>query len=926
MSTYPITKEEILEATRGGLDIILAYYPQAAPGIEKKHHKFKLREEKTASANIRQLPDGNWVVTDFGGDQVKRNGIEIARLEDPILSNKNYYECLQYIAAKFNVAVGEKAAEIFKPQISKRKAKDDEDDGKWFFEYKTWPEVTDFELQTIFADRIRADRKKEELIEVLKRYRCYALHNYSIVKNREVTTISSTDTYPIFCFDEKTWQKIYQPKSLDKARRFISYGEKPKDYLFGLSQLELIYEEAKDRFEMEQEETGDDSRKEFKLPEVINCTGGSDALNVAAMGYPVVWPNSESSIITHQQYIKIIGLTHKLFNLPDIDHTGKRQAHELALQYLDIFTIKLPETLKKTVDFRGNACKDVKDYLRYHGRSAFSKLLDNACPYRFWDETRKFDKKGRFTGSEYDVNNTYLYNFLAGNGFYQYKVQNGTADIYIQITGNIVKEVTVKDIKKFINGFLEDRGYPNKLRNTFYRTTQLTGQSFENLPHIEIDFTDCDKSSQYLFFKNQTWHVTAEGIKTFRPGEVARYVWEHNVIPHNVSKLDDFFTVSNNSAEDLDIVINNRDCLFFRYTINTTRMHWRIEENGREEIRDNGEKYLRTTLTPAEAREERLHLLNRIFTMGYMMHRYKDRSRAWAPFAIEAKMMDEEENNGGSGKSIFIKFPEELMRTVMVPGRIDNSKTQFIFEKVDERTKWVYVDDCDRYLNYGFFYPYITGDWDINPKQTKSFNLAFASAPKLGFSSGYPPHNADSSLQRRLLYTAFSDYYHHGPNEEFTEERSPRSDLGLNLFDDFDEQDWNRFLNLAAQSLRFYLSSDEKINPPMDEVTKRQLLSEMTEIFKLWADVYFSHESGRLNCEVPRDEAQEQFYKSQNTGRTWNAKRFGKSLRAWCKFYDYTFNPKDMCNAKGRMIRTVDNVSKEMIFIQTSVTQETLPF
>ena len=73
-----IDQQQILEATSGGLDIIYRCFPQAKAAQSKADKRFKIRsEERTPSASLKQLPDGIWVVTDFGGDQVSRNGIQV---------------------------------------------------------------------------------------------------------------------------------------------------------------------------------------------------------------------------------------------------------------------------------------------------------------------------------------------------------------------------------------------------------------------------------------------------------------------------------------------------------------------------------------------------------------------------------------------------------------------------------------------------------------------------------------------------------------------------------------------------------------------------------------------------------------------------------------------------------------------------------
>jgi len=77
-----IKQQDILNATSGGLDIIFRCYPQAREAQKKSDKRFKIRhEERTPSASLKQLDDGVWIVTDFGGDQVPRNGIQVYQKE-----------------------------------------------------------------------------------------------------------------------------------------------------------------------------------------------------------------------------------------------------------------------------------------------------------------------------------------------------------------------------------------------------------------------------------------------------------------------------------------------------------------------------------------------------------------------------------------------------------------------------------------------------------------------------------------------------------------------------------------------------------------------------------------------------------------------------------------------------------------------------
>ena len=75
-----IRPEDILNATHGGLDIILHCYPQAAECVNTKKH-FAIRDERTPSACLREFNSQRygkiWQVTDFGGDGKGENGISV---------------------------------------------------------------------------------------------------------------------------------------------------------------------------------------------------------------------------------------------------------------------------------------------------------------------------------------------------------------------------------------------------------------------------------------------------------------------------------------------------------------------------------------------------------------------------------------------------------------------------------------------------------------------------------------------------------------------------------------------------------------------------------------------------------------------------------------------------------------------------------
>jgi len=325
-----------------------------------------------------------------------------------------------------------------------------------------------------------------------------------------------------------------------------------------------------------------------------------------------------------------------------------------------------------------------------------------------------------------------------------------------------------------------------------------------------------------------------------------------------------------------------------------------------------------------------MHLINKIYALGYMLHRYKDPSRPWGVFAMDNKISEEGESHGGTGKSIWASAPKFFMKYVDLNGR-DRKLTDnpHIFEKVNIHIDYILVDDTDQYLNFGFFYKPITGDLEVNPKGIKQYSIPFEESPKFVFTSNFALRDNTPSAQRRVLYSVFSDYYHYNSSGEYRQHRSPEDDFGKGLFRDFTNDEWNVFINFMAQCVKFYLSHPVKVDPPMKNVELRNLKTQMTDAFLLWADVYFLEGDalGKLiEKEVVKNEAFEDYQKTTNSTKV-ASNTFTKRLKAWCKYQGFIYNPEDKCNAgnglkKNRIIRSIDGKAIEYCYIGKPKDQE----
>lgn len=930
-----ITALDIYRASNDGLDIILYYYPQAADCVDNKK-KFKRRlDEDDASACLKRY-DTCYKVTDFGDQGVAMSPIDICMYEE----NVNFQEAIAMLASRYNVT-DELKRSVNKPEIRKRPARADEAEGSRFFELEE--SFTESQLKVL------GPRVEQRHVDALH---WHVVKCISFVKNREVIEKYTTETYPIFireCIIEdskdpekvKKFFKIYEPLNPDKQWRF-SYtpeGAKPRQYINGFFELQQAYA----KYNADEEaifksmpENADKPYREKKLKEAFICSGERDSLCVRALGYNPLWFNSETYKVSPEEIKMIKKYVDVIYNIPDIDSTGVAKGKELALRFLDIHTVWLPSWLSKYHDQRGKPRKDFRDFVELRPNNQdFRNLLALAMPAQFWVETvnDRNKKKG------YDIDSECLHYFLTLNGFYTLHDENSDSVRYIRLKGNIVEQIKSRDIAGFLRNFVRERFLSREIRNLVLNSQRLSESSMEKLTEVDLDFKNYTADSQLMFFPDQTWEITKNGIEVHHStGKIAdRYVWSTNVLQHKVKVLPDMFDIKvEEDAEGrlkYDIEVKDINSCVFRYLINTSRVHWRKEL---ESVWDNesfelAEKYrlehkfdiAGPQLEDREIAEQKLNLINKIFAIGYNMHRYKSPSRAWAIYAMDNRIGEDGECNGRSGKSFLFNSFSLFMKTVKLSGRnpklMDNPH---VFDQINQHTDFVLVDDCDKYLQTSLFYDSITGGMTVNPKNNRSFYIDFADSPKFGFTTNYVPTEFDPSTNARLLYMVFSDYYHEKTSDnDYKESRSIRDDFGKNLFTDYTEDEWNADINFYAQCLVFYLKmvgKGIKIQPPMENILMRKYKADMGANFEDWAYQYFSEEGEHLDKAIVREEALEDFRRFANMPRC-TMQRFTRALNGFamlCKYVD-CINPPEMLNSAGRLMRKIDGKTTEMIYVRS---------
>ena len=940
-----VTPEKLYEATDSGLDILALHYPDVREAARTKK-PFKARpDERTPSASVKLFKTKQgvnvWKITDFGDDGRATDPIAVHMKETGL----RFPEAILDLAQTFNVT-DEINRAVNRPDIRKMPADPQHVDGETY-----WEIDQDFTKEDC---RIMGPRVNPEHLKALHWYRVKVLTS---VKNREAVHKYPNENYPIFmreCWftdaagNRDRFFKIYEPLNADKQWRFQYQpkGKKPQSFVNGLFELAAAWTEFNAREEkiFKSDPANEDKvYKEQKLPEAVICSGERDALCVRSLGYHPLWFNSETYRVSEDEWRQINKYVAVVYNIPDIDATGRLKGTELALRFVDLHTIWLPSWLTNYKDNRGKPRKDFRDWMELRKEQRdFRDLLELATPARFWYISSR-DKSGNI---KYSINVSCLHEFLRLNGFYTLKDKHSPVTQFVRIDGNIVKPVTPKEIREFIHSWSIDTARPRELRNLILTTPTLSGASLEALTEIDPDFTNYTERSQFFFFPKFSVEVTGNDLirHEYRTADTGRYVWEDNVIYHNIKFLPDMFRITHPEgcyeSEDFDIDILSQESNYFKYLINSSRIYWRkeLEKELADLPHEEQERYRKENrfniagpgLTAAEIQEQKQCLINKIFTIGFMMHRYKSMSRAWAPFVMDNVIGENDQCNGRSGKSFMFWALSNFTRWVKLSGRSPKLlENQFVFEQVNKNLGMVVVDDCNEYLPFEQFYDNITSDITINTKNVSAYTLKFLESPKFAFTTNYVPKDFSGSSVGRMLFVVFSDYYHQRTEDnDYLETRQISSDFNKNLFgSNYTEAEWEADINFILQCVRFYLSVSNlpvKIEPQMTNIIFRKYLRDMSDNFRDWAEGYFSLTSGNLDREIVREKAYEDYKRFSGVSKI-TMQKFSKQLKGFCFTCDYIdcLNPEELHTSNGRILRRIEDplthqkVQKEMIYVRS---------
>ena len=977
---YKYSKDEILQRTNGGLDVILHYYPEAATAGNRPKN-FSLgdisAEDNNPSSAIvpGSINKGYVIVKEFNNANKRWSCFDIVAAKENLT---NFGDICAFI---FENIIGESrdANKNIGYEFKMRLAKEDEKLGDYWFDFNEnfskdelqyfGPYVTagllrHFNIKSVdkFHQVIQLKNKKTES------YKKYGEQPVKMVKG-------ATNGHFIFAIDkleDEKFAKIYTPQTKDF--RFQYVGDKPTNFCFGLDTIPDLWEdhiqEEWDRLLMKYADKKDpekeiaknhgfEQKEDIKLPEIIIAGGDRDAINVASMGYPVVWLNSETANYDSKLHNHLKGYAYRVIQLGDIDDVGIKQMNDRAKAFIDLYTLYLPESLRQPkLGSHSKPGKDLTDWVKRTydhnnpdlAKNIFGKMVKNdAYPAKFWEA--KYEG-GKF--KRYDINNEYLMHFLQLHGFHKMKIKGENKDqeetsennsFFVHLKNNVLRIVTHDDITNYPLHYVKQRSESVTIKNLIHRSPQITEKKLQRLNYIDVDPIDNSKDHQYLYFKDAALRIEKDEIKLQRYENIDGPVWESKILDHFISGVNNEkpFEIWKDKNGNWDVKIIDKQNPFIEYLVNASRIHWkkngyypfiqRIEqlkmnETAKSEderltddqlqaeidkILDEMDQYRKEHnmqldepgLTAHEVGEQKRSFANKIFAFGFTLHNYRAQSKPWFPIAMdnEVNETNDGKRNGRTGKSLlFNKTISYIVNTSdqINAGEIDQkNQDQFIFDNVNKLTTNICWDDANKYFPYDKqLFQFVTGSPKINRKHKGKIVLDARKRPIPAVTSNHGMPNLGPSFDARVIYVPFADFYHGENKEEYLRDFGVADGLGQELFNDFDTKQWQQFYNTVAHCIQFAMNQDKKINPPMENVDKRNLQAQIGDNFIEAADsFFFADPAKRLNNPIDKQYCYDEIMGARsNVG----ANKFKEKIKLWCKYHNIEFNPPEKVNTKTK--------------------------
>ncbi|UJS17863.1 MAG: PriCT-2 domain-containing protein [Candidatus Jettenia sp.] len=457
--------------------------------------------------------------------------------------------------------------------------------------------------------------------------------------------------------------------------------------------------------------------------------------------------------------------------------------------------------------------------------------------------------------------------FLPSMGFKRYRVNpEDTAYMYVRISDSIVDQIQPVQMKDFILAYLNEEigreGCKNRkeiLKKVLRKVQSSSAYLFSewqinSLPYITIDFLRDTFDTCYLFFNNGFVEIKKDS-EILHPytklQEMKKFIWRKSIKSHA-------FKVIETPSVFADFVVNTSSYVL-------TEEERAAETAKGEQHTPNGERWMRMS-----------DFESKITALGYMLHGYKNVSNCLVVIGCDAQISEKGASEGGTGKSIFlVQALSQIKNLLQMDGQGVDLSDRFCFQQVTPDTEVIAFDDASWKFNFRALFQRSTGNFSVERKNARKFEIPFAVSPKMTITSNHTLKGEGHSFTRRQHIIEFSDYY---------KLQTPKEVHGKVFFTAWDKEEWNAFFCFVIYCIQKYLG-EGVITPKIRNYETRKLLDSTPDGFSEWAESAIA-----LNTEHKFEDLFSS-YKDTTGDTETKSSTFTSYVKKWVNHNGLSYNP-----------------------------------
>jgi hypothetical protein len=706
---------------------------------------------------------------------------------------------------------------------------------------------------------------------------------------------------------------------------------------------------------------------------LIICSGPRDAMNVYFHSTAhVVWFNSESADISTELFARLRACCEDIYICFDNDRTGEEEASRWAMKHLGLRVIRLPKILSSYMDARtGRPAKDAENFfnlyhpnnhlepMRFYGNveQRFSTLMQNSVDMQFYHEIKRQSKKhaqGFFV--DYEISGNSALQLAEARGIYRYTIDENR-HLYVRLSDNIVDIISEKDIVKVIRGEMKDfvsvihgiKSYP-KLCDAITKSQSLNRDTCIQLSDVQLNLRSWDENTEYFPFRNGVVKVTKDSVRKMSYREAPFHFFRSSILPDDFSEVmqptfriyrdEDGLLAKRKEIDsrktpgmsDADKEILESEYLSYerlwgwrvewlkpyeeqpiavRFVYEAGRVYWKEERAGLK-------------LSPQQQQEQDLHFIVKCNAFGYLLSRYRDRSKAFLVQWADYSCLFGGKASGRTGKTALASLIGCVRHFLLVPGK--GMKTHDNFAKNFAKFRFgvqsnILIDDLSSRIDEEQFYN-LNSVMEVKTLYEDEVTIREEDCPKVQITSNRMPRMDSSSTEGRFMMVPVGGPIGYHKINGQTVEMSVRKMFGCNIPEGLSPTEYALCQNFMLWCLQFYLTHKDIIRPFMGHEGKASMASGQVgnKDFVAWANEYFSDE-GKFGVPLSRREMFLDFreYLGERPSiycSKVEMNEFKGYLRAYCDAYQYVFMPRvcyrrSLTDEKDESIRLTAWVTKK---------------